>query len=663
MAIRKKNSLKKIIVSLLSFLLVLQGSIIYSPVYAGGGSTNDGNEITYHVDTIAINGEYIDIKGWAYQNNDAFNYNNKGDGNGYHMYKLNINGLVYYDKNDYWIDHTYLNSAIGIQSASYRNVGFHFQIPVTDLLDSGNNTFKLQLLIRHQNRDWASLYLSYMDTVPATSTELYTMHFNTDTNPVSIYTSFNNLYVRNAPSKSAGKIIGSSGKQLYFRPYDYYSLKNRTLTGNIQYDSQSNVYWYEVRFVEGAVEGSRQRVIADSNGKTGWICDGHVKYMGNPVQISIQRSTYTVAYHANGGKDAPESQIKYANKDLSLTTEIPSKEGTKFIGWNSYANGSGETYQPGDTYRKNENQILYAQWQNNKPVITAPVIIDDNEKTNSGVSPYIVDNTLILQVGDTLDITKYYQAYDQEDGDVSDKVKVVNNPIVTNEEKVMEVAGKYTVDLSVMDSGGQIGIGKMEVLVNEAPVIQGEERWFLENQEVDKVELLSKVKASDKEDGDISDQIEIAYIEYPDRKRVENPTTFDTSFVNMEDTITTSTSKIGYTVIDSNKRKTVIEVNLHVARDSQNHIPSRKQNVRYIDIDNIDTLSKSSVWKQDENYNKLRTSLQKTSNTEAKIVYQYLPKEVKEIKEWIRNTTVSPQTNQQFVNTYLNIHKVRGSLS
>lgn len=663
MKVRQKNSFKKIIASLLSFLLVLHGTIINIPVYAGGGSTSDGNEITYHVDSISINGEYMDIKGWAYQNNDLFNYHTKGDGNGYHMYKLNINGLIYYDKNDYWIDHTYLNSAVGTQSASYKNVGFHFQVSINDLLDSGNSNFKLQLLIRHQNRSWTSFYLSYMSTIPKTVTDLYTMKFNTDTNPISIYTSFNNLYVRNAPSKSASKIRGSSGKELYFRPFDYFNLKNQSLTGNIQYDSQSNVYWYEVRFVEDAVEGSRQRVKASSSGKAGWICDGHVKYMGNPVQINIERNTYTVAYHGNGGKDVPSTQIKYANKELTLTKNIPSKNGSKFIGWNSYANGKGESYQPASIYCKNENIILYAQWQNEKPVITAPIIIDNNENTNSNVLPYIFNNNLILQVGDILDAKKYYQAHDKEDGDITDKVEVTNNSIPINQDKVMIEAGTYTVDLKVSDSGGQTSTAKMEVIVNEAPIIDGEERWFLQNQTVDKKELLLKVKAHDKEDGDISNKVEIEDITYHDGKKVQNPSIFDTTFnKDTADDVKTNISKIKYSVMDSYKRKTIVEVNLNVARDSENHILKRKQYIRYIDKNNIKTLDNSSIWKIEENYNQLFASLQKTSDKQAKAIYQYLPKEIKEIKNWIRGTTLSPHSNQEFINKHLNTHKTSGSL-
>ena len=76
-----------------------------------------------------------------------------------------------------------------------------------------------------------------------------------------------------------------------------------------------------------------------------------------------EANTYTVSYDANGGTNAPANQTKTYGVDLTLTTDIPTYEGYIFKGWNTVANGSGNSYASGATYSANENLTLYAQWE------------------------------------------------------------------------------------------------------------------------------------------------------------------------------------------------------------------------------------------------------------------------------------------------------------
>lgn len=73
---------------------------------------------------------------------------------------------------------------------------------------------------------------------------------------------------------------------------------------------------------------------------------------------------YAVAYNANGGENAPESQTKWYNEDLTLQGTTPTKSGYMFVGWNTAADGTGTTYQPSATYSANEPLTLYAMWKN-----------------------------------------------------------------------------------------------------------------------------------------------------------------------------------------------------------------------------------------------------------------------------------------------------------
>lgn len=73
--------------------------------------------------------------------------------------------------------------------------------------------------------------------------------------------------------------------------------------------------------------------------------------------------TYTINYDANGGSGAPSSQTKTENVDLTLSGTKPTREGYTFVIWNTKKDGTGTSYNAGDTYKQNANVTLYAQYQ------------------------------------------------------------------------------------------------------------------------------------------------------------------------------------------------------------------------------------------------------------------------------------------------------------
>ena len=103
----------------------------------------------------------------------------------------------------------------------------------------------------------------------------------------------------------------------------------------------------------------------------------YARWSNSPV------TTYQVSYDANGGKNAPDPQIKEENVALTLSTQKPTKSYTitynanggsvstssktvdcTFNNWNTASNGSGKTYNSGVPYTANANVRLYAQWTN-----------------------------------------------------------------------------------------------------------------------------------------------------------------------------------------------------------------------------------------------------------------------------------------------------------
>lgn len=72
---------------------------------------------------------------------------------------------------------------------------------------------------------------------------------------------------------------------------------------------------------------------------------------------------YTIKYDANGGENAPKEQTKTKGKELVLSTTVPTKEGYKFVNWNTKKDGTGTSYNAGAKYTTEASVTLYAQYE------------------------------------------------------------------------------------------------------------------------------------------------------------------------------------------------------------------------------------------------------------------------------------------------------------
>ena len=73
--------------------------------------------------------------------------------------------------------------------------------------------------------------------------------------------------------------------------------------------------------------------------------------------------SYTVSYNANGGSGAPANQTKYYGTPLALSDTEPTRTNYRFVEWNTASDGTGTSYQPGDTYNGDAALTLYAIWE------------------------------------------------------------------------------------------------------------------------------------------------------------------------------------------------------------------------------------------------------------------------------------------------------------
>lgn len=72
---------------------------------------------------------------------------------------------------------------------------------------------------------------------------------------------------------------------------------------------------------------------------------------------------YDIIYDANDCSNVPSAQTKAYGTDLILSSTKPIKQNYNFIEWNTKPDGTGVSYQPGDTYSENADLTLYAIWE------------------------------------------------------------------------------------------------------------------------------------------------------------------------------------------------------------------------------------------------------------------------------------------------------------
>lgn len=103
----------------------------------------------------------------------------------------------------------------------------------------------------------------------------------------------------------------------------------------------------------------------DLDDKEGWI------------SLEYADRVYIVNFDANGGDAEPQLQEKVQNKPLTLTKNIPAREGFEFLGWAKNADATESEYQPGDKFYDNKDTVLYAVWRE-EGVKTYTVTFDAN---------------------------------------------------------------------------------------------------------------------------------------------------------------------------------------------------------------------------------------------------------------------------------------------
>lgn len=85
--------------------------------------------------------------------------------------------------------------------------------------------------------------------------------------------------------------------------------------------------------------------------------------------VSYTVAEYTLSYDANGGTGNVNPTAGVAGTAVVIEQNGFERSGYTFTGWNTAADGSGTSYNVGDSFTMPaDNTVLYAQWSKNAPV-------------------------------------------------------------------------------------------------------------------------------------------------------------------------------------------------------------------------------------------------------------------------------------------------------
>lgn len=254
--------------------------------------------------------------------------------------------------------------------------------------------------------------------------------------------------------------------------------------------------------------------------RTGYIFDGWYDSNGNKIPGSTYTPTsnttitahwtaikYTVTYNGNkpsaasgniSGATANSSHIYDTAKNL--TANGYSLTGWTFTGWNTKQNGSGTAYKDKESVKNLTSEdgktiTLYAQWRQN----TYTVVYNGNTATggNTANSSHVYDVAKNLNKnGYTKDNHTFVGWSNGSGTEYKDQQSVKN--------------------LTATDKGTVTLYAKWD----KAPELTSEKQEYYEGETVTRDMLLSKVKANDREDGDISKKVIITKLAYPAGKLV-----------------------------------------------------------------------------------------------------------------------------------------------
>ena len=138
--------------------------------------------------------------------------------------------------------------------------------------------------------------------------------------------------------------------------------------------------WNTKKDGTGTSYASKERYTFVSGSSSGFTL--YAQCVKSQEETEEKETNYIITYSSDGSTNIPDTQTKEAKESITITSQLPKKEGYTFIEWNTKDDGSGTSYNPGDNYTLDKSLTLYAIWEKNDS--------NSNGNPNTGVSAMII---------------------------------------------------------------------------------------------------------------------------------------------------------------------------------------------------------------------------------------------------------------------------------
>ena len=250
--------------------------------------------------------------------------------------------------------------------------------------------------------------------------------------------------------------------------------------------------------------------------------------------LVISRS-YKIQYHANiteAIKNLPSNGVKYWNESYKIPSNLPVWDAIEFKGWNTSKDATAAKWQPEDPIDATVNQdlTLYAIWE--EKIL---IVYDTNESTSGSQKTELVTKRQCdANQGYKIRKNKGYTDFALKnhtfagwDPFVDWKTNALEVQYSEKKDYILSFAELKDIaeqqkeesqKVKNTKSNSDIPVVTMEAMWDEAPKIEFKNKEYYEGERVTKEDLLKDISARDREDGDLTEKLEITRIEYADGK-------------------------------------------------------------------------------------------------------------------------------------------------
>lgn len=201
------------------------------------------------------------------------------------------------------------------------------------------------------------------------------------------------------------------------------------------------------------------KVTATLIDNTGIVVTSDTATAEKEQKVKILHAANMLYYHANEGEGGPTSNFT-GGTAVTVSKDEPSRSGYLFNGWNTKADGTGESYDAGSTYTFTEDNgnggcsiTLYAQWIKAYDIYVGGVQITDANKADvfeNGKVSYDADHST-LTIKDWYYQGEGYQ-YGSDTND-QDKIEYYSAAIYSKDAITIKLEGDNVLKNTFNDSG------------------------------------------------------------------------------------------------------------------------------------------------------------------------------------------------------------------